>query len=43
MERDPVGYRKTHVMGTWLAQWVEYVTHDLGVVGLSPTLGIELT
>lgn len=29
--------------GTWLAQSVEHVTLDLGVVSLSPTLGVEMT
>ena len=28
--------------GTWLAQLVEHVTLDLGVLGLSPTLGVEI-
>ena len=27
----------------WLAQSVEHATLDLGVVSLSPTLGVELT
>ena len=29
--------------GTWLAQLVEHVTLDLGVVSLSPTLSVEIT
>ena len=29
--------------GAWLAQSVEYGTLDLGVVSLSPTLGVEVT
>jgi len=29
--------------GAWLAQWVEHVTLDLGVVSSSPTLGVEIT
>ena len=29
--------------GTWLAQSVECVTLDLGVMSLSPTLGVEIT
>ena len=29
--------------GTWLAQLVEHMTLDLGVVSLSPMLGVELT
>ena len=29
--------------GAWLAQSIEHVTLDLGVVNLSPTLGLELT
>ena len=28
---------------TWIAQSVEHVTLDLGVMSLSPMLGIELT
>lgn len=28
--------------GTWLAHSVEHSTHDLGVVGLSPTLGVGI-
>lgn len=28
--------------GTWLAQWGEHVTPDLGVVSLSPMLGAEI-
>ena len=31
------------VRGTWLAQLVEHATLDLRVVGLSPTLGVEIT
>ena len=29
--------------GTWLAQSVEYETLDLGVVNLSPMLGVVIT
>ena len=29
--------------GTWLAQLIEYVTLDLGVVSSTPVLGVELT
>ena len=29
--------------GTWLAKLVEHRTLDLGVVGLSPTLDVEIT
>lgn len=29
--------------GAWLAQLVEQVTLDLGVMGLSPMLGAEMT
>lgn len=29
--------------GNWLAQLVEHLTLDLRVIGLSPTLGVELT
>jgi len=34
---------KNKYQGTWLAQSVQHVTLDLGVVNLSPTLGIEVT
>ena len=29
-------------MGAWLAQSVQHVTLDRGVVGSSPTLGVEI-
>lgn len=29
--------------GAWLALWVERVPLDLGVVGSSPTLGVDMT
>lgn len=29
--------------GTWLAQLVQHVTSDLGVLTLSPTLDVEIT
>ena len=29
--------------GSWLAQLVKCVTRDLGVVGVSPILGVEIT
>ena len=29
--------------GAWLAELVDYATLDLGIVGSSPTLGIEIT
>lgn len=29
--------------GTWLVQLVEHGTLDLGVIGLNPTLGVEIT
>ena len=32
-----------YVWGTWLAQWVEQTTLDLGVVSSSSTLDIEIT
>ena len=35
--------QKSQIWGAWLAQSVECVTLDLGVVGLSPTLGVKLT
>ena len=28
--------------GTWLAQSIEHVTLDLGVMSSSPTLGVEI-
>ena len=31
------------VRGTWLAQLVGHATLDLGVVSLSPTMGVEIT
>ena len=31
------------IWGVWLAKSVEYVTLDLRVVSLSPTLGAEIT
>ena len=31
------------IKGTWLSQWVEPVTLDLGVVSSSPMLGVEIT
>ena len=30
-------------MGPWLAQSVEHVTLDLGVMSLSTTLGVQIT
>ena len=35
--------RRVAFRGTWLAQSVEFVTLDLGVVSSSPTLGVEFT
>ena len=35
--------KNTFIRGMWLAQLVEHVTLDLGVVSLSPMLGIEIT
>ena len=34
---------KTWHWGTWLARPAKHTTFDLGVVSLSPTLGIEIT
>ena len=34
---------KTNFRGSWLAQSEEHATLDLGVMGLSPTLGVEIT
>lgn len=30
-------------MGAWLAQLVEHMTFDLGVMDVSPILGVEIT
>ena len=35
--------RKVLTGGNWVAQLVEHVTPDLGIVSLSPTLGAEIT
>ena len=35
--------KKGRIKGTWLAQSVEHLTLDLGVMSLSPMLGAELT
>ena len=35
--------QKVENRGTWLAQSVEHETLDLGIVSLSPTLGVEIT
>ena len=35
--------KKVYCRGAWLAQLVERATLDLGVVGLSPTLGVNIT
>lgn len=34
---------KTECGGTWLAQAIEYVTHDPGVMSSGPTVCTELT
>ena len=34
---------KCVIGGGWLAQLVEHATFDIGVAGLSPTLGVEIT
>ena len=39
----PGGLRRNQSWGTWLAQVEGCVTLDLGVVGLSPMLGLEIT
>ena len=31
------------IRSAWLAQSVEHATLDLGIVSLSPTLGVEIT
>ena len=41
--RDTEEVTKPHLRGTWLAQMVEHATLDLGVMSLSPVLGIEPT
>lgn len=38
-----IGFPKTKKRGAWLAQSMQRVTLDLGVVSSSPTLGIEMT
>ena len=38
-----MGFRVRQVGGAWLAQSVEHATLDLGVMSLSPVLGIDLT
>ena len=35
-------FQNAILRGGWLAQWGEHVTLDLGVMGSSPTLGIEI-
>ena len=42
---ESLGFSIYEIMswGAWLAQLVEQVTLDLGVVGLSPILGVEIT
>ena len=41
------GIEREGIWGTWLAQFIhmqlEHTTLDLGVVGSSPTLGVEIT
>ena len=42
-----IGFRyvifKMFLRGSWLAQSVEHVTLDLGVMSLSPTSGVDIT
>ena len=35
--------RTSPLLGSWLAQSIEHATLDLGVVGSSPTLDVEIT
>ena len=35
-------YKLLRIRGTWLALLEEHVTLDLGVLSLSPTLGVEI-
>ena len=37
-----VSYSKGYQRGVWLAQLVKHVTLDLGVVSLSPMLGVKI-
>ena len=39
----PVNFIEANSGDAWLAQLVEHTTLDLGVVGSSPTLGVEIT
>ena len=38
-----VVFKKSLLRGVWLAQLVEHMTFDLGVVSLNPMLGVEIT
>ena len=40
---DVLYLRENNYGGAWLAQLVEHVTLDLGIVSSSPTIGIEPT
>lgn len=43
MEKGDVVGIKVNWRGTWLAQLEEYIRLDLGVLGWSPTLSVEIT
>ena len=38
-----LGVKLISERGAWLAQLVEHVTLDLGVVSSSPTMGVDIT
>ena len=38
-----ISWLQKYSWGTWLAQLVKHATPDLGVVSLSPMLGVEMT
>ena len=40
---DDRAWNTAREWGGWLAQSVEHVTLDVGVISLSPTLGVEFT
>lgn len=40
---QPILFMLQKSQGTWLAQSIEHTTLDLGVINLSPMLGVELT
>ena len=40
---NQTSHTKHKIKGAWLVQLVEHATLDLRVVGLSPTVGVEIT